>query len=496
MNRLKTLFIASFCAFACLGFSSILIGEPWLSTRFAQNCSGCHAPQRVNVKPVSRRCSLSCQGCHVNPNGGGLRSYYGKWNENRWLRSFRSDFLKHSKNVAAYPDQNYGQNKFREVVKKLSKKQQQSIREKGLNLVETTSEMDESEYSRKHGNEKVIAQSQTEFLYQIPNLDPWRIKFNSKVDGGGDFRWYSASSTFKNDGSSSSNWFSFLMAADLGIRYRPVYKKLNFVYESRFFGSHAKHNKYSNTFGGASTRSLYMMVDDLPYNVFVQGGYYRPLFGNLSPDHDHLAQQMISFAMSGRFRSQSLVMEAVSAGTAPNVPYLNLHKIGKLLDTPEDRTDGFALNTGMRFVTLGASVNLSYWSTKQKGSEKPNLLEMVSIGGALKLGRAVLSYEGLSIIKDDQNTQRDLRQGGVHSLDAHIRLWKEVYWQSNIAASNASRELTPGSAQQLKTGIRGFMIPGIECGVFYENTKESQKLQSTTISRDTQRISSQLHAYF
>jgi hypothetical protein len=29
----------------------------------------------------------------VNPQGGGLRNTYGKWNSQRWLRSFRSDIF-------------------------------------------------------------------------------------------------------------------------------------------------------------------------------------------------------------------------------------------------------------------------------------------------------------------------------------------------------------------------------------------------------------------
>ena len=65
-------------------------GEPWLSNRFAQNCAGCHDTGRPNRPVLDRRCTLSCQGCHVNPNGGGLRSTYGKWSE-KWLTLLRDD---------------------------------------------------------------------------------------------------------------------------------------------------------------------------------------------------------------------------------------------------------------------------------------------------------------------------------------------------------------------------------------------------------------------
>ena len=59
---------------AVLLFSGPGISEPWLSNRFAQDCVGCHDEGRPNLDILDRRCTLSCQGCHVSPNGGGMRS--------------------------------------------------------------------------------------------------------------------------------------------------------------------------------------------------------------------------------------------------------------------------------------------------------------------------------------------------------------------------------------------------------------------------------------
>ena len=90
---------------------------------------------RKNLPPVLRRCSLSCQGCHVNPNGGGLRSFYGKWNEDYWLRSFRSKKLKQPKMAAPLHKQFYGRNpKNKVIVKNIKKIIRQSFHWSGLRM--------------------------------------------------------------------------------------------------------------------------------------------------------------------------------------------------------------------------------------------------------------------------------------------------------------------------------------------------------------------------
>lgn len=50
---------------------------PMIALREAENCGGCHTPGRSQLPPMERRCTLDCQGCHVDPNGGGARNEWG-----------------------------------------------------------------------------------------------------------------------------------------------------------------------------------------------------------------------------------------------------------------------------------------------------------------------------------------------------------------------------------------------------------------------------------
>lgn len=48
-----------------------------IALREAENCGGCHKPGRGQLPPMQRRCTLDCQGCHIDPNGGGARNEWG-----------------------------------------------------------------------------------------------------------------------------------------------------------------------------------------------------------------------------------------------------------------------------------------------------------------------------------------------------------------------------------------------------------------------------------
>lgn len=465
--------------------------EPWLSTRYAQNCAGCHAPSRKNLPPMDRRCTLSCQGCHVNPNGGGLRSFYGKWNEERWLKSFRSDALKHPNSVASLNRQFYGRTEKSNAEPRDKSRRRNAVKD-GFPLVELeTTYPSESAYVRD-GREREIV-SEEEFLYNVPQADPYRLMDETKTSAGGDFRW-EWTKLARNGG--KETWHSFLMNADLALEWRPLYRNVHLVYEGRMQGSPAAPGKYDQQFKSAGTRSLYAMVDSLPFATFVMAGYYRPLFGNFVPDHYALAQEMTAYGMTGSSKNYGILFKALTIGTAPNVPYLNVHLIGKNQSDKDDQTQGWAVNSGLRFVTLGASLNYSYWRTEDNRLSANHKAELHSVNAAARFGRVIASLEAVSLARDASD--QDFRQGGVYTLDTYTQIWREIYWTLLVSQSNVARDLVPGGAQQVKVGVRGFLFPGVDLMMLYETLDETREDPSTSVmaKNKTKGITGQLHLYF
>lgn len=478
--------------------STPLFAEPWVSTRYAQNCGGCHVQGRRNLPPPKRRCTLACQGCHISPNGGGLRSYYGKYNEEVWLRSFRSDKLKMKRSPAAFKKQVYGRKPYR---KGKTKTPRDGFPTRYLKTL-PQNEKPFDKYQDK--GEKEIAKTLRHFEYYIPEEDPYRDMMRYKVDAGMDLRWQvnqGEAEVKTDDGSQKIKYDqSFPMVVDIGVAYRPMYRYLKFVYEARALKTPSSERKSENFMDSMTRRSLYVMVDEIPYNLYIMAGYYRPLFGYYTPDHTMLAQKMQAAALTGSTAAgYNLNYDAITFGGSPNVPYANIHVINRQIGPLQNnKVRGFAANLGGRFVTLSANINYSYWLTSEEkdvaGTPEKVKVEMHSLYGSMMLGNLIFTLDLASFARDDPAL--DFRQGGAYTVDTYLKLWRENYLNTQVALANTAPDLSPGSGQQIRVGIKSFITNGWELNLHYEieeQVTEPEGGPKTTISRNG--IMAQLHVF-
>jgi hypothetical protein len=471
------------CLMGLLSFGpNHTFAQPWLSNRFAQNCAACHSPGRFNKELSERRCTLACQGCHVNPNGGGMRSHYGKWTQERWLRTFFVDgLLTNKKKPAPFEKQPYFNKSWAEAVKKGETLPKIQPPEKKP-LLETVfdGEINPKKYSRKHEVFDYTEVSSEIYEKQIPQVDPYNLERVFYLSGGADFRYFILDRV-NNTPTMGKKFRAFPMAADLQLRFKPIREHLSLVTEARFLNGPGNSQLEKFFTSESQIRSAYIISDNLPYNSYVMAGLYRPLFGYYTPDHTTLAQTISGLTVRSVFL-------AASVGTSPNVPFLNLHLIQPKAGGPEIR--GFAANFGGRFVTLGASFMFSYWRTQTKAGAVDLTRSMYSTTGGIQLGPITANAEVLHV---NQEFAPGFSNGGdVFTIDTQTQLWREVYFLLGGGYSNISRNLGEGKGLEWQVGLKSYLVAGADLELLFINKKDTVPNTETT----TQDIQFQIHLFY
>ncbi len=416
-----------------------------------KNCAGCHAPGRFNVDFVERRCTLSCQGCHVNPNGSGIRNSYGVWNAQRWARSFKSEFLGSKGTPAPYSRQPY--------------RRQGGTPAKGVPGVLTTAEVeaDPADYDKyADHNWTILAKDEKEFLSTIPSSDPYRIERSQSIFAGGDLRYFTIQQQ-DFDGQGNTRTYSWLMSVDLGVRVKPV-RHLSLVLENRLLSPPTNNHLIKALTNESRVRSAYALIDDLPCNSFLMYGVYKPLFGLVNPDHYSLSQTLAGMTVRSAYYG-------FSAGTAPNIPFLNVNLLLANPSASYDQSKGFVVSLGGRWVSYGANIMVSYWNTSAPVlAGGPDLAKrMLSVSYGATLGPLIYNGEVLRVTKEFAVGAED--GGTVTTHQLKCRVWREIYAEAQYANANVTATLAAGSSSEFMFGFRGYLLPGTEMQALYITRK-------------------------
>ena len=370
---------------------------PAYTARSGRICDNCHmtpfeySKQKAWVNPAlkERKCNLSCQTCHTDPSGSGLRTSSGRYYARSTLAIFNWesrpywDYKRNITDIAEWfrsePERKPAPKKQPEkpTAKKPVPKQNKPDRNRYHQAPPVYSFSDfASVGTALNANPKKRTYVPDFGIFGRQNADPF---FNI----GGNFRM-----AYIHDKSTDA---FFPMQADLAARIHPV-EHFSVAGTVGVLGKtgNLSDTKSLSVADRLALRSAYLMLHELPYQAFVRTGAFMPGFGIRTDDHTSFTRKHFEMDTSKRYNS----VAGIETGFAANYPYATVsvfsNNVGALSNDPSQnfkfnlRGFGAAVTGGWRDLLWGAGTS---FMVKQRPREFNGNLAALGFDYYFNVGR-------------------------------------------------------------------------------------------------------------
>lgn len=341
---------------AALALMAALASRPALATplyaaREGRTCDNCHLTPNgwENPSVKDRKCTLSCQGCHVDPTGGGMRNTVGRFFGRSTLPMIAT---------SPRPTQDWD----REIAPPFYRRDKATTYSDSLPLGPAT-----------FAASRDAAWAPHDFWGRgYPLGGPSRLApFPGRMGALNSDPMLRVGWDMRLGLLAGSGALAFPMQADLEAALHPVehFTVMGSV------GARGHSTGWSDTFDDPSTpylRHAFVLVHELPGLAYVKAGRFVPSFG-LRID-DHTAQNRRAFEFDGSLPESRVT--GVEAGLNPNYPYARVAlfqsaRRGRAPDAfdifDHDPGHGLAIDAGYR--ELGWSVGGSLLQQRRDQAE-------------------------------------------------------------------------------------------------------------------------------
>jgi len=320
---------------------------PLYTARSGRICDNCHVTPFANSQqeewknpPLDKRkCNLSCQTCHTEPNGGGRRTAVGRYYSFATLPIFNQE------------KRPYWDNKrnIKDLLKVFKlKKKSYSKKKKSRNVRKKRKQSKPDFYSwsdpLQFGNTPSTKQSPYALKYGLYG----KINASPFFGFGGNLR----GAFIKTETSQAA----FPMQMDFNTDLHPA-EHITIAGTLGVLGQAKDITKGENKSLEQVTyviRNAYLKLHELPYQSYARIGAFSPAFGQRVEDHTTYTRSKFGFDLTNKNSS----VFGVEIGMAPNYPYLTASFFTNQVGNYSTNGWGAALNMGWRDLAFGGGTSL------------------------------------------------------------------------------------------------------------------------------------------